>query len=226
MRITKNLQDLKQQISAACDGAGRNENDVSILAVSKRHSADSIREAAAAGLHSMGENYLQEALGKVPLFGPEIEWHFIGRVQSNKTKALAESFQWVQTVSTARIAERLSRQRPADMGNLNICIQVDADNSGLHGGVRPAELESLCEIIAGLPNLQLRGLMTIPLPTASLEQQRRPLRHLRGLYDQLVTRGYNLDTLSMGMTNDLEAAVIEGSTMLRIGTALFGPRPL
>jgi pyridoxal phosphate enzyme (YggS family) len=226
MHITKNLQDLKQRISAACNEAGRNENEVSILAVSKRHSADAIREAASAGLYCMGENYLQEALEKVPLFGPEIEWHFIGRIQSNKTKTIAENFQWVQTISTARVAERLSRQRPADMGDLNVCIQVDADNSGIHNGVRPEEAESLCEIIAGLPRLQLRGLMTIPLPTAGREQQRYPFRQLRALYAQLITRGYALDTLSMGMTDDLEAAVIEGSTMVRIGTALFGPRPL
>ena len=226
MRITKNLQDLKQRISAACNEAGRNENEVAMLAVSKRHSADAIREAASAGLYSMGENYLQEALEKVPLFGPEIEWHFIGHVQSNKTRTIAENFQWVQTISTARIAERLSRQRPADMGDLNVCIQVDTDNSGMHGCVRPEEAESLCEIIAGLPRLQLRGLMTIPLPTASQEQQRHPFRQLRELYDQLVTRGYTLDTLSMGMPDDLAAAVIDGSTMVRIGTALFGPRPL
>jgi hypothetical protein len=225
MRITKNLQDLKQRISVACDEAGRNEHDVSVLAVSKRHSPDSIHEAAAAGLHSMGENYLQEALEKIPLFGPEIQWHFIGRIQSNKTKTIAENFQWVQTISTARIAERLSRQRPQGMDNLNVCIQVDADNSGLHGGIRPEEAESLCEIIAGLPRLQLRGLMAIPLPSASREQQRHPFRHLRELYDQLVSHGYALDTLSMGMTDDLEAAIIEGSTMVRIGTALFGPRP-
>jgi pyridoxal phosphate enzyme (YggS family) len=226
MRITKNLQDLKQRISLACNEAGRNENDVSILAVSKRHSADSIRTAAAAGLYSMGENYLQEAQEKILLFGPEIEWHFIGRIQSNKTRTIAENFQWVQTIATARIAERLSRQRPENRGDLNVCIQVDIDNSGQHGGIRPAEAESLCKIITELPRLRLRGLMTIPLPTANREQQRLPFRLLKELYEQLITRGYTLDTLSMGMTNDMEAAIIEGSTMVRIGTALFGPRPL
>lgn len=225
MRITKNLHDLEQRISAACDATGRNENEVSILAVSKRHSADSIREALGAGLHSMGENYLQEALEKIPLFGPEVEWHFIGRIQSNKTRSVAENFQWAQTVSTPRIAERLSRQRPTEMEPLNVCIQVDTDHTGQHGGVQPEETESLCAVVAGLPGLRLRGLMTIPLPTASLEEQRLPFRRLRELRDHLVTNGFTLDTLSMGMTGDLEAAVREGSTMVRIGTALFGPRP-
>jgi len=225
MRITKNLHDLEQRISAACSVSGRNENEVSILAVSKRHSAESVREALAAGLHAMGENYLQEALEKIPLFGPEIEWHFIGRIQSNKTRTIAENFHWAQTVSTPRIAERLSRQRPTAMAPLNVCIQVDTDHTGQHGGVTPEEAESLCAVVAGLPGLRLRGLMTIPLPTTSEEKQRLPFRRLRELRDQLATRGFDLDTLSMGMTDDLEAAVKEGSTMVRIGTALFGPRP-
>lgn len=225
MRITKNLHDLQLRISAACNEAGRSENDVSILAVSKHHNATAISEAVAAGLQSMGENYLQEALEKIAIFGREIEWHFIGRVQSNKTKSIAENFQWVQTIATAHIAERLSRQRPVSLGDLNICIQIDPEKSGLHAGVAPDEAEALCEIIAGLPNLRLRGLMTIPLPTASREQQRLPFRQLRELRDHLVARGFALDTLSMGMTDDLEAAIIEGSTMIRIGTALFGSRP-
>ena len=225
MRITKNLQDLKQRIAAACAEAGRNENDVSILAVSKRHDADAIRAAAAAGLHAMGENYPQEALEKIQRFGPDIEWHFIGRIQSNKTRIIAENFQWVQTISTARIAERLSRQRPSELSDLNVCIQVDTDQNGQHGGVEPAGAEALCEVVAALPRLRLRGLMTIPLPTTNLAAQRLPFQHLRELRDDLHSRGYTLDTLSMGMTGDLEAAVMEGSTMVRIGTALFGPRP-
>lgn len=225
MRITKNLQDLKQRIAAACAEAGRNENEVSILAVSKRHDADAIRAAAAAGLHSMGENYPQEALEKIQRFGPDIEWHFIGRIQSNKTRIIAENFQWVQTISTARIAERLSRQRPSELSDLNVCIQVDTDQNGQHGGVEPAGAEALCEVVAALPRLRLRGLMTIPLPTTNLAAQRLPFQRLRELRDDLHSRGYTLDTLSMGMTGDLEAAVMEGSTMVRIGTALFGPRP-
>jgi len=224
MRITKNLHDLKQRIAAACMETGRNENDVSILAVSKRHDADAIREAAAAGLQAMGENYLQEALEKITVFGPGIEWHFIGRIQSNKTRLIAENFQWVQTVSSARIAERLSRQRPDDRGDLNVCIQVDTDNSGEHEGIAPDEVEKLCEVVEGLPNLRLRGLMTIPLISTKLAQQRIPFRLLKELHTGLVERGFALDTLSMGMTGDLEAAVMEGSTMVRIGTALFGPR--
>jgi len=225
MRITKNLQDLKRRIAAACAEAGRNENDVSILAVSKRHGADAIREAAVAGLHAMGENYPQEALAKIQMFGPEIEWHFIGRIQSNKTRIIAENFQWVQTISTARIAERLSRQRPSELSDLNVCIQVDTDQNGQHGGVEPSGAEALCEVVAALPRLRLRGLMTIPLPATNLAAQRLPFLRLRELRDDLVSRGYALNTLSMGMTGDLEAAVLEGSTMVRIGTALFGPRP-
>jgi pyridoxal phosphate enzyme (YggS family) len=224
MRITKNLHDLKQRIAAACTEAGRNENDVSILAVSKRHDAESIRSAAALGLDAMGENYLQEALEKIPLFGSEIEWHFIGTIQSNKTRAIAKNFSWAQTVSSARIAERLSRHRPDNLGDLNICVQIDIDGNGQHGGIDPAEAEGLCEIIALLPKLKLRGLMAIPLPATNKEQQRQPFRQLRELRDHLGVRGFELNTLSMGMTGDLEAAVLEGSTMLRIGTALFGPR--
>ena len=224
-RITKNLHDLKRRISAACAEAGRNENEVSVLAVSKRHGAAAIREAAAAGLHAMGENYLQEALEKIPLFGQEIEWHFIGRIQSNKTQAIAENFQWVQTIASTRIAERLSRQRPAGMEPLNACIQVDMDENGQHGGIPPEQVAALCELISGLPGLRLRGLMTIPLPTENEALQRLPFRRLRDLREQLVTRGFTMDTLSMGMTGDLEAAIKEGSTMVRIGTSLFGPRP-
>jgi pyridoxal phosphate enzyme (YggS family) len=224
MRITKNLHDLKQRIAGACTEAGRNENDVSILAVSKRHDAESIRAAAALGLHAIGENYLQEALEKIPLFGSEIEWHFIGTIQSNKTRAIAENFSWAQTVSSARIAERLSRHRPDSLGDLNICVQIDIDGNGQHGGIDPAEAEGLCEIITALPRLKLRGLMAIPLPATNSEQQRQPFCQLRELRDHLGVRGFELNTLSMGMTGDLEAAVLEGSTMLRIGTALFGPR--
>jgi pyridoxal phosphate enzyme (YggS family) len=225
MRITKNLEDLKRRISSACRLAGRNESEVAILAVSKRQSIESIRAANAAGLHSMGENYVQEALGKIAQCNAGIEWHFIGRVQSNKTKAIAENFNWVQTVSSLKIAERLDSQRPAVLGPLNVCLQVDVDGSGTHGGVPVAEAGALCGQITQLSNLRLRGLMTVPLPTNNLDSQRAPFRQLQQLHQQLITQGFGLDTLSMGMTGDLEAAVLEGSTMLRIGTALFGPRP-
>jgi pyridoxal phosphate enzyme (YggS family) len=224
-RITKNLEDLHQRISAACRAAERSENEVSLLAVSKRHDIASIREAAAAGLNSFGENYVQEALEKVAALGPGIDWHFIGRIQSNKTKAIAANFSWVQTVASARIAARLASQRPANLGPLNVCIQVDIDNNGLHGGVAASETADLCAVVADLPNLTLRGLMAIPALADDPGQQRAPFRQLRELRDELVTQGYKLDTLSMGMTGDLEAAILEGSTLVRIGTALFGARP-
>ena len=224
-RFTKHLTDLKSRISAACDAAGRNETEVSILAVSKRHGVDAVHAAYAAGLADMGENYVQEALQKIPRCSPQINWHFIGRLQSNKTRAVAENFSWVQTLTNEKVARRLSEQRPDDMPPLNVCIQVSSDADDSHGGVAPAAAAELCGIVRGLPRLRLRGLMTIPLPATDQEQQRRPFRALRELFEELQTAGYELDTLSMGMTGDLEAAILEGSTMVRIGTALFGPRP-
>ena len=223
--ITKHLDELKQRISAAAAEAGRSETEVSILAVSKRHNAAAIRAAQAAGLTAMGENYLQEALEKIAIIEPRPEWHFIGKIQSNKTQALAQNFDWVQTVASEKVARRLSRQRPAELAPLNVCIQVCVDDSPEHGGIRPEAASELCALVEQLPGLQLRGLMTIPLPAADIEAQRRPFRRLRELFTELREAGFDLDTLSMGMTGDLEAAVLEGTTMLRIGTALFGPRP-
>jgi pyridoxal phosphate enzyme (YggS family) len=225
MRITKNLEDLKLRIARACAAAGRNENEVSLLAVSKRHSVAAIQAAKAAGLHAMGENYLQEALGKIAECGKGIEWHFIGHIQSNKTRAIAEHFAWVQTVASGKIAARLDSQRPEPLGPLNVCLQVDIDGDGAHGGASVADIPQLCDIVAELPRLHLRGLMAIPQPATDLDAQREPLRRLHRLYESLRDNGHNLDTLSMGMTSDLEAAILEGSTMIRIGTALFGPRP-
>jgi pyridoxal phosphate enzyme (YggS family) len=224
-QITKNLDTLNKRIRAACKAAGRNENEVSLLAVSKRHSTASVSDALAAGLRSMGENYLQEALEKIPEFGNTISWHFIGRIQANKTRAIAENFQWAQTVSSERIAKRLNDQRPDELAPLNICVQVSTDPNDTHGGIAPQEVASLCQFIETQPRLKLRGLMTIPLPTDTTEQQRIPFRQARELHAELIAQGHELDTLSMGMTNDLEAAITEGSTMIRIGTALFGPRP-
>jgi pyridoxal phosphate enzyme (YggS family) len=225
-RFTKHLRDLKSRIQVAAANAGRNENDVSVLAVSKRHGVDAVHEAVSAGLRAMGENYVQEALDKMALCDPSVEWHFIGRVQSNKTRQIAGHFQWVQTVTSERIARRLSEQRPTGLPPLNICVQVCADDDTSHGGIMPAEAAKLCREIEAMPQLRLRGLMTIPMAADGSEAQRVPFRKLRELRDDLVAAGHELDTLSMGMTNDLEAAVREGSTMLRIGTALFGPRPV
>ena len=223
--ITKHLEDLKQRICNAASAAGRSENEVSILAVSKHHPAEAIRAATTAGLVDIGENYLQEALAKIPQFGDEITWHFIGRIQSNKTREISRNFQWVQTIDNERAARRLSEQRPAHLGALNVCIQVCTDSNHEHGGVQPEATAALCRFIEEQPALKLRGLMTIPLPTNTPEQQRIPFKLLRELRDELVTQGHTLDTLSMGMTADLEVAIAEGSTMIRIGTALFGPRP-
>jgi pyridoxal phosphate enzyme (YggS family) len=226
MRITKNLEDLRNRISAACAAAGRSENDVSILAVSKRHSIESIREAAAAGLRSMGENYVQEAIEKISQLGPEIEWHYIGRIQTNKTRLIAENFDWAQTVDSEKIARRLSSHRPNNMAPLNVCLQIDIDGTGQHGGIPASSAQPLCKYIDELPRLKLRGLMTIPAPRNELDEQRQSFALLKGVYDDLLANGFKLDTLSMGMTNDLEAAILEGSTMIRVGTALFGPRPV
>jgi pyridoxal phosphate enzyme (YggS family) len=222
--ITKHLEDLKQRICDAAKTAGRSENDVSILAVSKRHPVEAIKAAAAAGLLDMGENYLQEALEKIPQFSTDITWHYIGRIQSNKTRDIAHNFQWVHTIDSERAARRLSEQRPDHLPPMNACIQICTDATHDHGGITPEAAASLCDFIEQQPGLKLRGLMTIPLPTTTLEEQRIPFSLLRELRDELVAQGHELDTLSMGMTADLEAAVIEGSTMVRIGTALFGPR--
>jgi pyridoxal phosphate enzyme (YggS family) len=224
-QFTKNLVDLKSRIRRAATAASRNENDVSILAVSKRHGVDAIHTAVNAGLRAMGESYVQEALGKMPACDPGLQWHFIGRIQTNKTRQIAENFSWVHTAGNARIAQRLNDQRPAGHPLLNVCVQVCTDGNTAHGGVVPEAAAALCGEVARLPQLRLRGLMTIPMPTADSEEQRQPFRVLRELRDELAASGFELDTLSMGMTDDLEAAVLEGSTMLRIGTALFGPRP-
>lgn len=224
-RITKHLVNLQKRIELACQRAGRSETQVSILAVSKRHSPAAVRDAYAAGLTAMGENYLQEALQKIPLCPPDIAWHYIGQVQSNKTRALAEHFAWVQTIASLKVARRLSEQRPSTLPPLNICVQVDCDGDGRHGGVDTVAAGELCHAVAELPRLRLRGLMTIPLPAEGETAQRRPFARLRTLYDELNAAGLAMDTLSMGMTGDLEAAILEGSTMLRVGTALFGPRP-
>jgi pyridoxal phosphate enzyme (YggS family) len=194
------------------------------LAVSKRHSAAAVTEAFAAGLPAMGENYVQEALAKMPLCPAAVVWHFIGKLQSNKTRAVAEHFDWVQTVTSLKLAERLNAQRPAGRAPLNVCVQIQTDREGLHGGVPPDSAAALCAGILELPQLRLRGLMTIPAPATSLADQRAPLRLCAELYRDLQQTGLPLDTLSMGMSGDLEAAVLEGSTLLRIGTAIFGPR--
>jgi hypothetical protein len=218
------LKDLKNRIEAAAVDAGRDPADIQILAVSKNQFTGAVREAAAAGITRFGENYLQEASEKIPECGEDLEWHFIGTIQSNKTATIASSFDWVQTVATSRIAQRLSRQRPEDSPDLQVCIQVQLDPGGEHGGAPVGEVPNLAEQIDSLPRLRLRGLMGMPIPTSNIEEQRRPFRELHVLMESLRDQGHHIDTLSMGMSGDLEAAILEGATLLRIGTGIFGPR--
>lgn len=197
-----------------------------LLAVSKTRSADEIRAVHAAGCVHFGENYLQEAQAKQRILADlPLIWHYIGPLQSNKTRAIAEGFDWVHSVDRLKLAQRLSEQRPDAKGPLNLCIQVNIDDESTKAGVAPADVAALVRQVCGLPRLQLRGLMCIPHPWETEEEQRRPLAALRRLLEQLQQQGYPLDTLSMGMSEDLDAAITEGSTIVRIGTALFGQRP-
>ena len=204
---------------------GREPGSVSLLAVSKTKPPEAVRAAIAAGQHAFGENHLQDAMTKVDaLAGQGASWHFIGAVQSNKTRSIAACFDWVHTIEREKIAIRLSEQRPADRGPLDACIQVNVSGEHTKGGVDPREVEPLARVVSELPGLRLRGLMALPRPSSDLESQRIPFRQLREIRDQLNSRGFELDTLSMGMTGDLEAAVAEGATVVRVGTAIFGPR--
>ena len=225
--IAEKLQAVTAQIVAAARNAGREPSEIALLAVSKTISPEKVREAHAAGQRAFGENYLQEALDKITALkegAPGIEWHFIGPIQSNKTRPIAENFSWVHSVDRLKIAQRLSEQRPAALPPLNICLQVNVSGEASKSGCTPQDLPALAQAVAGLPGLRLRGLMTIPEPAATEAGQRQPLRALRELADQLRAEGIALDTLSMGMSADLAAAIAEGATVVRIGTAIFGER--
>lgn len=214
-----------KQIDHFAQNAGRLPAEIQLLAVSKTRTADEIRQAWQCGLTSFGENYLQEALNKqTELTDLAIEWHYIGPIQSNKTRRIAAHFSWVHSVDRLDIARRLSDQRSEDLPPLQVCLQVNIDDEQTKSGIQPADLETLAHAVASLPRLRLRGLMCIPAPATSLEAQRVPLHQLHELFDRLIQQGLALDTLSMGMSDDLEAAVLEGSTLVRIGTALFGSR--
>lgn len=207
----------------------RNSGDVHLLAVSKTFGPDAVLEAAQAGQKAFGENYLQEALDKMEAVkkkAPDLklEWHFIGPIQSNKTRPIAENFDWVHSVEREKIAQRLSAQRPAHLPPLNICLQVNISGEASKSGVEPHDVLSLARAVASLPGLRLRGLMAIPEPADDLEKQRQPFAALRNLLEQLKTAGLQLDTLSMGMSADMQAAIAEGATLVRIGTAIFGER--
>lgn len=223
--IDYNLQAVRRAIERAAQAAGRPLRDIVLLAVSKTFAADDVRQAYAAGQHAFGESYLQEALDKIEaLRDLAIEWHFIGPVQSNKTRAIAENFSWVHSVDRLKIAERLSAQRPENMPPLNVCLQVNVSGEGSKSGVAPGETLQLARQIAALPRLRLRGLMAIPAPARDPDVQRKPFAQLRELLQQLNAQGLALDTLSMGMSQDMQAAILEGATMVRIGSAIFGSR--
>lgn len=227
--IAHNLQDVAQQIVSAAQEAGRAPEAVQLLAVSKTFGPEAVLEAAAAGQRAFGENYLQEGVDKIravaeALPGTPLEWHFIGPIQSNKTRPIAEHFAWVHTVERLKIAQRLSEQRPAGLAPLNICLQVNISGEASKSGVTPAELPALARAVAGLPNLTLRGLMAIPEPETDFARQRAAFAQLRVLFEQLRAEGFALDTLSMGMSADLRAAVCEGATIVRVGSAIFGAR--
>ncbi|WAE61706.1 YggS family pyridoxal phosphate-dependent enzyme [Stutzerimonas sp. R40042] len=220
--IEKNIAKVAARIREAAQAVHRDAATVGLLAVSKTQPAAAIREAFAAGLRDFGENYLQEALDKqVELDDLPLIWHFIGPIQSNKTKAIAEHFDWVHSVDRLKIAQRLSDQRPATLPPLNVCLQVNVSGEASKSGCTPQELGPLAEAVAAMPQLRLRGLMCIPAPTEDPAEQRAAFARLRLLRDELAL---DLDTLSMGMSQDLEAAIAEGATWVRIGTALFGAR--
>lgn len=220
--IADNIGLVSERIRAAAEAAQRDAGSVHLLAVSKTKPAQAVREAYAAGMRDFGENYLQEALGKqAELTDLPLSWHFIGPIQSNKTRAIAENFAWVHSVDRLKIAQRLSEQRPADLPPLNICIQVNVSGEASKSGCTPADLPALAEAISALPRLKLRGLMAIPEPTDDRAEQNAAFATVRDLQASL---DLGLDTLSMGMSHDLESAIAQGATWVRIGTALFGAR--
>ena len=223
--IAHNLQAVRARISAAALAAGRAPGEVALLAVSKTFTAVEVRAAYAAGQSEFGENYLQEALEKIgALSDLPLVWHFIGPLQSNKTRAIAENFDWVHSVARAKIAQRLADARPGGREPLDICLQVNVSGESSKSGVAPDALRPLAESVRALPRLRLRGLMAIPEFSDDIELQRRRFASLRLLLDQLNDTGFAMDTLSMGMSQDLETAVMEGATIVRVGTAIFGER--
>jgi len=227
--IAGNLQAVEATIQAACDAAHRPRSTVQLLAVSKMFPPEAVLEAVAAGQRAFGENYLQEGVDKIAavakaLPDTPLEWHFIGPIQSNKTRPIAAHFDWVHTVERLKIAQRLSEQRSPELGPLNICLQVNISGEASKSGAAPEELVELAQAVAALPHLRLRGLMAIPEPQEDPELQRIPFARLRALAQEIARSGIHLDTLSMGMSGDMRAAVIEGATIVRVGSAIFGAR--
>ena len=225
VNIADNINQIQQKIADYATKYQRNQQDIQLLAVSKTHSAEDIRQAYAAGQRHFGESYVQEALDKITqLQTLDIHWHFIGAIQSNKTRDIAAHFDWVHSVDRYKIAQRLSQQRDPQQAPLNLCLQINISDEQSKSGIGLAQLPELAAEVGELPGLQLRGLMAIPAKLDSLQQQRAMFRQLRQALQQLNRQGQRLDTLSMGMSNDMEAAIAEGATIVRIGTAIFGPR--
>jgi pyridoxal phosphate enzyme (YggS family) len=225
--VIGNLNTVLNRIADACHRAGRPVDSVTLLAVSKTFPAGAVRDAFDAGCRQFGENYVQEALDKIAALADlraQITWHLIGPLQSNKTRPVAEAFDWVHSVDRLKIAQRLSEQRPAHLPPLQVCLQVNISGEASKSGMLPAEVPAVAQAVAALPRLRLRGLMAIPEPAEGEAAQRAPHRALRELLATLNAAGLALDTLSMGMSADLEAAVAEGATIVRVGTALFGGR--
>ncbi len=225
IRVTENLRKIRDLLAKAAVDAGRDPAAVRLLAVSKTKPASLILEAAAAGQREFGENQVKEGCEKIAAIAREdLVWHFIGHLQSNKTRAVAEHFDWVHSVDRLKTARRLSEQRPAEFADLNVCLQVNIDAEPNKSGAPVSAVADLAHAVAELPRIRLRGLMCLPAIREGFDAQRKPFAHLRALYESLVDAGIALDTLSMGMTDDFRAAIFEGSTMVRIGTAVFGHR--
>ncbi len=224
-RIVANWQAVMRRVAVATQAAGRAAGGVALLAVSKAVAPEAVRACAAAGQRAFGENYLQEALDKIALLRPlGLEWHFIGPIQSNKTRPIAENFHWVHSLEREHVARRLNDARPAALPPLNVCIQVNVSGESSKSGVAPAAAAALAQAIAELPRLALRGLMAIPEPTTDTALRRQRFALLCDIQNGLRVEGHRLDTLSMGMSDDLEEAIAEGATMVRVGSALFGKR--
>ena len=223
--VQARIHAVRERIEKACASAGRSADSVTLVAVSKTFSAQIMAAAADAGQRHFGENYVQEAAPKIAVLGERgLVWHFIGPIQSNKTRPIAEHFRWVHSVARAEIAVRLNAARPENLPALDVCIQVNISGEATKSGVTPGEERGLARVIAALPRLRLRGLMAVPEPTPDIELQRRRYALLRKLKDDLADDGHALDTLSMGMSDDLESAIAEGATIVRVGTAIFGHR--
>jgi len=225
--ISERITQVKQRIAAAATSVNRNPGSIKLLAISKTRPVEDIRDAIETGQLDFGENYLQDALPKISALKtefPQLCWHFIGAIQSNKTRDIASQFDWVHTLERFKIAKRLSTQRPDELPPLQVCIQVNISNEASKAGIPPSQVKTLAEEVISLPRLKLRGLMAIPASSTDTMEQRQAFAQLKALYQELNQQGFDLDTLSMGMSNDLEAAITEGSTLLRIGSAIFGAR--